>query len=123
MGEFIMDDIVLWESKASESSVILEACEPFDARGMRPVYGRGDHFGRAPTYHMDIWRDRRGRLFMRFWSRSDEIDWQSFEVKGLDIGSIPEREREHCFVDCWLPQAVRDAYENWVLAWFPFTTT
>ena len=118
-----MDDFSFWESEAPETTAILEACDPFDARGMRSVYGRVDIIPRAPTYHMDIWRDRRGRLFMRCWSRSDEIEWESWEIKGIDISSIPEREREHCFVDCWLPKAVRDAYENWVISWTPFTTT
>jgi hypothetical protein len=39
----------------------------FDARGMRPVYGRADHLG-GGAFHMDVWLGRSGRLLARFWS-------------------------------------------------------
>ena len=109
-----MGDIVFWESEASETTAIVEECDPFVARGMRRVYGRGDHLGRYRTFYMDIWRDRRGRLFMRCWSRCSDIDWREFEIKGMDVDMIPEGDRERGFKDCWLPKAARDAYEEWI---------
>lgn len=105
---------VYWEFEAPEATAIVDEHGHFDARGMRPVYGRGDHIGLGHTFNMNIWKDKQRRLFMRFWSRCSEIDWRSYEIKGLDVSSIPDRDKEHGFEDWWLPKAVRTAYELWI---------
>ena len=111
-----MDHIVSWESEPPETTAIVEESDHFVARGMRRVYGRGDHYGRCRghTFNMDIWRNRRGRLFMRCWSRLSEVDWRSFEIKGIAIDRIPELDMKRGFEDRWLPKTVRDAYEEWI---------
>ena len=53
-------------------------------------------------------------LFMRCWTRRSEVNWRSFEIKGMDVNNIPEHDRKRNFEDCWLPKAVRDAYEEWI---------
>jgi len=59
-----MDYIVSWESEAPETTAIVEWCDHFVARGMRRVYGRGDHYGSCSghTFNMDIWKYSRGAV-------------------------------------------------------------
>lgn len=92
----------------------LEEIDDFSARGMWCVYGRGDHYGRHHTFHMDIWKTREGRVLMRFWSRCSEIDWRSYEIKGLDPARIPDKETGPAFSESWVPEAVRQAYDDWI---------
>jgi hypothetical protein len=63
---------------------------------------------------MDIWKDRKQRLFMRFWSRCSEIDGRQYEINGIDTKSIPERHAEWGFEEYWIPNEVREAYEKWI---------
>lgn len=88
----------------------------FDARGMRRVYGRGDHFG-SWTANMDVWRTRDRRVLARFWSRSHDVDTCSCEVFGL---TVPDFDAEHVPADGerWIPRCLRDAYDNWVISEF-----
>jgi len=51
------DDLTYWDSKPPETDATVEEIDHFDARGMRRVYGRGDHFGRHRSFNMDIWLD------------------------------------------------------------------
>jgi len=61
-------NIADWEAPAPKvRGVTWDYVEDFDARGMRRVYGRGDHFGRNPVFHMDVWLAKNGRLLVRFW--------------------------------------------------------
>ena len=46
------------------------------------VYGRRDYFGET-DFNMDIWRCRDRRMFVRFWSKDDDIDWRAFKVVGM----------------------------------------
>ena len=85
-----------------------------NARAMCRVYGRGEHFSRHRPFNMDIWKTRDGRLLMRCWSRREDIDWRSFEIKGADPGTIPERNKKTGFRDSWIPKVVRCAYEQWI---------
>jgi hypothetical protein len=94
--------------------VALEEIGHFDARGMRRVYGRGDHFGRHRSFHMDIWLARDGSLLMRCWSRCGDIDWRSFEIRGVNATIITDREMSAPFQDSWVPDAVRQAYNRWI---------
>ena len=112
-----MDDIlVVWESSAPSGDASVEEVASFDARGMRPVFGRGDHFGRHYNFHMDIWRTRKGRLFMRCWSRCNDVGGRSFEIKGVNVADIPPRDDKTGFQELWIPLAVRNAYASWIRA-------
>jgi len=92
----------------------VEEIEHFDARGMRRVYGRSDQFARYRSFNMDIWKTCGGRLLMRCWSRCEDIDWRSFEITGVDLTEIPEREKSSGFQESWVPQAVRRVYDHWI---------
>ena len=77
-----------WDSEGPiDSSIRVEEIDPFDARGKRRVYGRGDIFDRL-TLNIDVWRSRNGRLFVRFWSRSAEVDWRSYEIFGSHLADL-----------------------------------
>lgn len=103
-----------WESDAPDADAVVSEIEHFDARGMRRVYGRGDHFGRYRSFNMDIWKTRDGRLLMRCWSRCKNIDWRSFEIKGVELAEISERVKCTGFLESWVPWPVRQAYEQWI---------
>jgi len=109
-----MENTLPWESDVPDTDAIVSEIEHFDARGMSRVYGRGDYFGRHWYFNMDIWRTRDGRLLMRCWSRCNEIDWRSFEIKGVDLSKISEHPKCMGFPDSWVPKAVRQAYEQWI---------
>ena len=110
MGNTLID----WTSDPSETPVVMSAIEHFDARGMRRVYGRNDHFGRHRSFNMDIWETRNGRILMRCWSRCEDIDWHSFEIKGVDTAKIPKHPKGEGFDDSWIPGMVRQAYDQWI---------
>jgi hypothetical protein len=56
------DALTYWQSEAPAAKAFVMEIDHFDARGMSRVYGRGDHFGRYRSFHMDIWKTRDGRL-------------------------------------------------------------
>jgi hypothetical protein len=108
--------VVHWEDEVPSSpSIRVDNIDHFDARGKRWVYGRGDHFGKL-TVNMDVWLAKDGRLFARFWSRNDEVDWYSYEIVGL---SFPKRGKNRAveeFGEHWVPDCLRQEYDNWVLS-------
>jgi len=106
--------LTYWDSDPPDTDAEVEMIDHFDARGMRRVYGRGDHFGRNHTFNMDIWMTRTGRLLMRCWSLCQEIDWRSFEIKRLDISKIPEPVKKVVLPDSWVPDLVRNTYDEWI---------
>ena len=92
---------VCWDTSGPTSRGIrVEPTEHFDARGMRHIYGQGDHFGHL-VLNMDVWRGKNGRALARFWSRSQEVDGESYEVFGLDV---PDLGCDHVPADgeCWV---------------------
>jgi len=107
-------DSIYRDSEESTANAAVEEINHFVARGMRRVFGRRDHFGRYRTFNMDIWRDRSGRLLMRCWSQSNDVDWRSFEIKGIELSKIPDFDSNHGYQDTWLPKTVRVAYEEWI---------
>ena len=114
-----MKSVVYWDTDPPRKFRIrIEFTDNFDARGMQRVYGRGDHFWRRTAFNMDVWRDRNGRLLGRFWSRNPEVDWMSIEIHGIRPDSIPPRRKGALLSDAWIPKALRQAYENWVLSEF-----
>lgn len=112
--EGTVKDLTYWASKPGEAIARVEACAHFDARGMLCVYGRGDHFVRR-TFNMVIWLKRDGRLLMRFSSRNLDTDGRSFEVLGVDTSTIPAPHPPAVLVDYWVPKAVREAYDKWIM--------
>ena len=106
-----------WETDVPvDTPIEIEQIDRFDARGMRPVYGRGDHIGRRAAFNMDIWSNRNGDLFARFWSRHSEVDSLSLAIRGIPRDAIPQREPKTGFSDGWIPQVLRQRYEDWILA-------
>ena len=96
--------IVMWEHKAPQDAVVkLESVEGFNARGMTRLYGRGDHFGRR-TLNLDLWRSGDDRVLARFWSRSNEVDDESWAVTGGHADAQGEHQ---------VPQCLRDRYDAW----------
>jgi hypothetical protein len=106
--------VVDWENQFTGAScATLHLVEHFDARGMRKVYGRGDHFHRV--FNMGIWRTRAGRLLVRFGSRNGDVDGECWEIIGVpdaqEIAGPP-------FDDRWIPNCLREAYITWIIANF-----
>jgi hypothetical protein len=108
-----------WETSGSHNAGIrIEYIEHFDARGMRGVYGRGDHYGRGRAFHMDLWLTRTGRLLARFWSYREDVDWISMEVLGLVPEQTPSRDLYPLQSERWVPELLRSEYNNWILSEF-----
>ena len=108
------DTLTHWESDVPDTDAVVLEIEHFDARGMCRAYRRGDNFGRHRSFNMDIWRTLDGRLLMRCWSHCEDIDWRSFEIKGVDLAEISERSKYKDFPDLWIPRSARQAYEQWI---------
>jgi hypothetical protein len=107
--------MVAWDSEPSpDISIRIEYIDYFNARGMRRVYGRGDVFPTKCIFNMDVWLDRRGRLLARFWSRSNDVDGRSLEIRGISVDAIPKREPSTALSDAWIPQTLREEYEDWI---------
>ncbi len=110
-------DVVYWDTPPPRKSRgKIEYVAPFSARGMKRAYGRGDRFSGRAALNMDIWQNRAGQLFVRFWSRNEEVDEYSLTISGVDPVFEPDTVREHGFSDAWIPQALRDEYESWVVS-------
>ena len=106
--------LTYWTSKPRKRTAKVEECGHFDARGMLCVHGRGDLFVRR-TFNMGIWLKRDGRLLMRFWSRNLDTDGRSFEILGVNTSNIPAPHPPAGLVDYWVPKAVREAYDKWIM--------
>jgi hypothetical protein len=106
---------VAWEELGLRGSHIkVNRIEHFNARGMRMVYGRGDHFGGGRTFHMDVWVTKDRCVMARFWSYHREVDWASFGVEGLSL-TPPPRGAKREMDENWVPQSLRDEYDDWIL--------
>ena len=107
-----------WDTRPPKGRTRIEMIEPFDARGMRRVYGREDHhfYRHRVKFEMNIWRDRKGILFARFSTRSPKVDVNelSFAIHGIRPSSIPERTNGARLSDAWIPRELRDEYSNWM---------
>lgn len=109
------------ERGPSGQSIRFEHIGHFDARGKRRVYGRCDQFGhRGLALNMDIWRANDGRLFARFWSRNTEVDECSYEIVGLSDPKLPDDAVAADFGEQWVPECLRQEYDNWVLSELAF---
>ena len=107
---------LFWSTKpvARAPKAQLDAIPPFSARGMRRIYGRGDHFPGLPTYNLDVWLTKERRIMVRFWSRGSFVDPCSYELRNGRIpvdtlSSVPAENESH------VPLALRAEYEDWVI--------
>lgn len=67
-----------WEQNIQHDARIkLAVIDDFNARGMKRVYGRGDQF-KNWTLNLDLWKNREGRLFARFWSPANLLTLAQF---------------------------------------------
>jgi hypothetical protein len=108
----------VWEGNGPKGrGISLDYIEHFDARGMRLVYGRGDHFGRRCSFYMDVWLTRSGRLLARFWAHRKRVDWWSLEVIGLSHAP-PTKKKKRDLNEDWVPQRLRDEYDRWIISEF-----
>ena len=87
--------------------------DPFSAKGMRQVYGRGDHFGGGRTFQLYIWKNKHGQLFMRCWSHYSDYLPRSFPITGVNPQVNPKVDGKPDLREEWVPQVVRDAYDDW----------
>jgi len=97
----------------SDPCIKIRMIEPFDARGMRRVYGRKDQFKFRLTFNMNIWKDREGHIYVRFWSHRYEVDWESYEILGSSVWDCGPS-----FDEDSVPQVLREEYDNWILSNF-----
>lgn len=105
----------MWDSDDPKAPALtLCECNHFKANGMRRVYGRGDKFGSHASFNMDVWHDRKDRILIRFWSRSDEVDGRSFELHGISPKRCKTLASDEAFRDDWIPAVLRRAYEEWI---------
>jgi hypothetical protein len=103
---------LFWERPShADSGATVHSIEHFNARGMRRVYGRCDHLNRP--LNMDIWRTRDSRLLVRFWSRNEDVDCESWE-----INLVPDAQQLSGppFDDGWIPNCLREEYERWAIS-------
>jgi hypothetical protein len=105
-----------WCTRGSRSkSVRWEYAPAFNARGMKRLYGRADHFG-TWTANMGMWMARDGRIVARFWSRTEDVDDCSYEIFGLKTPSA--KAGVPLDADRWVPAGLRWEYEDWVTSEF-----
>lgn len=78
---------LFWSTRpiARGSKAVLESAAPFDARGMRSIFRRGDQFPGLPAYSMGMWLAKDGRLLVRFSSRGSCVEPRSYQVHQFRI--------------------------------------
>lgn len=109
-----MTDLKYWDADGpTNPEIYLEDIDYFSARGLRRVYGRGDifRFSYGETeFQMTIWRDRNRKLFVRFWSDDEDIDWRAYTIIGMpDTATIDDYGQGN-----WIPYCLRSAYDEWI---------
>ena len=109
-----------WERiGATDPSIHAEPIEHFKALGMRSVFWRDDVFGKM-ILRMAVWLTRDGRVLMRLWSRSTEVDWESYEILGFPETLRPVEIIKGIGDEGWVPECARDEYDNWLICMMPF---
>jgi hypothetical protein len=104
----------IWDEHGIRGSRIrVNHISKFDARGMRRVYGRGDHYSRREVFNMDLWLTKDRRLLARFWSRSSWVDDASLEVTGFSP-ALPLPKKGVALDERWAAQCLRDEYDDWI---------
>ena len=112
---YLPNSTAIWECQFHGNfSATVDPIEHFDARGMRRVYGRGDHFNRV--FNMDIRKDRISRFLARFWSRNGDVDDESWEIIG--VPNPKQISGPSSFDGEWIPNCLREKYDTWIIANF-----
>ncbi len=105
-----------WDTEGLKGrGISINMIDDFDARGLRRLYVRTDVFPKAPLLNMAIWTDRKERLFARFWSRSEYVEWESYEIIGIKPEQISRIFTKNPDSDEWIPECLRDAYDDWII--------
>ncbi len=112
----------IWDSDEPNCNAIIDIIDHFSAHGMKRVYGRGDKFPNQSAFNMDIWKDKNNHLFMRFWSRGSDVDTESYEIFGINIDDLSISKEKVRLSEDRIPKEVRDAYDNWMIAYMKFNT-
>jgi len=96
---------------------------------MRRIYGRGDQYSIPNEKEwvrlfgwskirlqlkcsMDIWLRKDGCIFVRFYSSRKYLEAFSFELIGPKVPS--ELKRGVLLDASWVPQVLRESYDDWV---------
>lgn len=106
-----MDWFSLTGPKRSRSIRILTAPR-FSIRGMRFVYGRGDFFHRL-SRGLSIYLRKDGRVFFQFESPGKRVTYRSYELLGIEPPPLLVGDKS--VADDFVPEIVRDLYEEWVI--------
>ena len=107
--------IVAWDTEAaSDRCIRINMVDDFDARGMLFIYGRTDSFSKKHSFNMTIWKDRKGRILARFWSRSKYNERESYEIIGIKAKLLSRFQEKGRYTDKWIPKCLRDAYDDWI---------
>jgi hypothetical protein len=115
------DRFLSWDSQkgpARRKAISILTAPDFSARGMRRIYGRGDHFPRL-SCGMVIFLRRDARVFVRFYSPGLRETYRTYELLGLKLRTLPQRGAP--LGDDCVPEVLRDLYEGWVeeCLWHP----
>ena len=109
--------VIHWDTHPPRNvRVEIEPTESFSARGMKRVYGRADRLPGRAAFHMDIWRNRHGHLFVRFWSQAADTDDWSLTIRGIKPESLSKRDGNVGVTDAWIPGSLRKEYEQWLIS-------
>lgn len=111
--------VVLWSTPAIRTpNAVVDYIDHFDARGMSLVYSRIEPQKRGPGLMINLWLTKSGQLLARFSSRSIDVDSVSLEVKGF--ASSLKILRAEKVDERWVPQKLRDEFNDWVLSEMQF---
>ena len=107
--------LMVWESETlkGRGTRCDMLTEGFNARGLHCLYQREDKFPKSPKLNMAVWTDGK-RLLARFWSRSQYVETESYEVLGINKNLLERLYDKVPESDDWIPQCLRDAYDDWV---------
>jgi len=109
-----MTKLKYWDDDGPDNpGIYLEWIDHFNAQGKRRVYGRGEIFPFSygqTDFNMTIWRDRDRKMFVRFWSSDDDIDWRAFTIIGMLDTDISGSKMS----GDWIPYCLRSAYDEWI---------
>jgi hypothetical protein len=85
---------------------------------LRRLHGEDAFAGTARrVFHLDIWAAKDGRIRVRFWARSAELDDCSFEIQGLTVSDLSPKQLQDK-MGTWVPRVVHDEFEEWFASAF-----
>ena len=113
--------MLIWDDDGPDvKGISIEPCDWFNARGMNRIYTRAASLTitriiykpYSLTFNLDLWRNKSGGIFTRFWSRcrSWELDDEFREIRGWEPSECAE-----ILPDNLVPLQIRLGYNE--LAW------